>query len=125
MEKLRQQVEDVSARLTVERLEFDDKRTRSRQEEEDAIFAKRMSETAAQNGGPVVTRPAEGGRPDFARVTSQPGFSQVRNDQPQVTVDDAKVATLVAMDFDPTRVVAALAKYDNNMDQALNDLLSC
>jgi hypothetical protein len=28
------------------------------------------------------------------------------------------------MEFDPDKVVAALAKYNNNIDQALNDLLS-
>jgi hypothetical protein len=28
------------------------------------------------------------------------------------------------MDFDPGKVVEALQKYDNNFDEALNDLLS-
>ena len=137
LEKLKQQVGDVSARLTVERLEYDDKANRNRQEEEDAMIAKRMSENPdGSNSNPDVpgrmasatSRSAEGGvalaRPDFARVPSQPGFAQVAHDQPQVSVDDEKVATLVAMEFDPAKVVAALKKYDNNMDQALNDLLS-
>ena len=51
-------------------------------------------------------------------------MTQVQNDQPQVFVDDEKVATLVAMEFDPAEVVAALMKSNNNVDQALNDLLS-
>ena len=40
-------------------------------------------------------------------------------------VDDEKVATLVNMEFDPAKVVAALKKHNNNVDQALNELLSC
>jgi len=40
------------------------------------------------------------------------------------TVDDEKVATLVAMEFDAEKVVAALEKHSNDMDQALNELLS-
>jgi len=48
-----------------------------------------------------------------------------RNDRPNPTkVDDEKVASLVSMDFDPEKVVRALQKYDNNLDHALNDLLS-
>ena len=41
-----------------------------------------------------------------------------------VRVDDQKVASLVAMDFPPDRVVAALKKFNNNVEQALNELLS-
>jgi len=40
-------------------------------------------------------------------------------------IDDEKVATLVAMEFDANRVVAALEKHDNDMHKALNELLSC
>ena len=108
LEKLKQQVGDVSARLTVERLEFDDKASRNRQEEEDALMAKRMTNSNAD--GPP---------------SDQPGVSQVNYDEPRVFVDDEKVATLVAMDFDPAKVVDALTKHDNNVDQALNELLSC
>jgi hypothetical protein len=39
-------------------------------------------------------------------------------------VDDEKVATLVAMDFDPANVVAALKNKNNDVDAALNELLS-
>eukprot|EP00548_Thalassiothrix_antarctica_P011031 CAMPEP_0194162316 /NCGR_PEP_ID=MMETSP0152-20130528/79429_1 /TAXON_ID=1049557 /ORGANISM="Thalassiothrix antarctica, Strain L6-D1" /LENGTH=635 /DNA_ID=CAMNT_0038872205 /DNA_START=52 /DNA_END=1959 /DNA_ORIENTATION=- len=55
---------------------------------------------------------------------SHPGVVNVSHDEPQVRVDDEKVASLVAMDFDPDKVVNALRKYDNNVEQALNDLLS-
>ena len=58
------------------------------------------------------------------RAQAQPGVEQVSHSQPQVRVDDEKVASLVAMDFDPEKVVEALKKYDNNVEQALNELLS-
>jgi hypothetical protein len=58
------------------------------------------------------------------RPQSQPGIINVSHGEPQVHVDDEKVASLVAMDFDPAKVVAALKKYDNNVEQALNELLS-
>lgn len=56
----------------------------------------------------------------------QPGiYYQSNFKPPPIRVDDEKVARLVAMDFDPEKVVISLQKYDNNFDQALNDLLSC
>ena len=63
---------------------------------------------------------------DSVRRTPQPvpGVEEISHDEPVVRVDDEKVASLVAMDFDPDKVVAALKKYDNNVEQALNDLLS-
>lgn len=54
----------------------------------------------------------------------QPGFEQVSHDKPMVRIDDEKVASLISMDFDPEKVVAALKKCDNNMEHALNELLS-
>mmetsp|Transcript_33088 Transcript_33088/g.38318 ORF Transcript_33088/g.38318 Transcript_33088/m.38318 type:complete len:935 (+) Transcript_33088:191-2995(+) len=54
-----------------------------------------------------------------------PGVYSVSNhEKPPTRVDDEKVATLVGMDFNAERVVEALAKYDNNVEQALNELLS-
>lgn len=117
LEKLKQQIGDVSARLTVERLEYADKATRYRQEEEDARMANALSR---RNDGSRQNN-TNGGNPT---PRGQPGMTQVQNDQPQVFVDDEKVATLVAMEFDPAEVVAALMKSNNNVDQALNDLLS-
>jgi hypothetical protein len=55
---------------------------------------------------------------------SHPGFVSVDHSAPHVRIDDEKVASLVAMDFDPEKVVAALIKFDNNVEQALNELLS-
>jgi hypothetical protein len=55
----------------------------------------------------------------------QPGVQAVSHSEPVVHVDDEKVASLVAMEFDPDKVVAALKKCDNNIDLALNELLSC
>jgi programmed cell death 6-interacting protein len=105
LDKLKQQVGDVSARLTVERLEYDDRSNRAQQEEKDAIMAQKLSsEAAAAAGG---NGPAGGLSP-----TDLSG------------VDDEKVATLIGMEFDPAKVVEALKKYDNDVDQALNELLS-
>jgi programmed cell death 6-interacting protein len=167
LDKLKQQVGDVSARLTVERLEYDDNANRNRQEESDAMMARRMSNHNGGGGGGRSPSPdaaprdaGEGGRSSeqhqqhhqqqhhqqqhqqhqhqqqhqgahntmsnsqHTRGSSQPGFAQIFHGEPQVRVDDEKVATLVTMEFDPAKVVAALAKYDNNMDEALNELLS-
>ena len=56
-------------------------------------------------------------------TTHRPGVDVVPHDSPDVRLDDAKVAHLIAMDFDPDKVVAALKKHDNNIEQALNELL--
>jgi hypothetical protein len=101
LDKLRQQVEDVSARLTVERLEYDDRTNRVEQEEKDAMMAKELSSAAAA-----------------AAASKGPSPTELSG------VDDGKVATLIAMEFDPTKVVEALKKHNNDVDQALNELLS-
>lgn len=103
LEKLRNLVDEVSTKLTVERLEYDDSESRDRQEEADALMAKRLSQDT-----PAVAAAAANG---VAR--GQPGW-----------VDDEKVATLVAMDFDPDRVLDALKNQNNDVDAALNELLS-
>ena len=41
----------------------------------------------------------------------------------EVVVDDEALASLIAMEFDPEKVAAALKKHDNNVESALNDLL--
>jgi hypothetical protein len=132
LEKLKLQVGDVSTRLTVERLEYHDKANRNRQEEEDAMIAKRMNDAPNRGGNNGNSNSnsnsnsngGNGGNGGVVARGGQPGFAQVNHNEPQVFVDDEKVATLVAMEFDPDKVVAALAKYNNNVDQALNDLLS-
>ena len=133
LEKLKQQVEDVSTRLTIERCEYEDKTTRQQQLANDArmaaSFGGNSEMTPSSNSAPErEPRPQSyqeqqgpsrntGGQP-------VPGIEAVPHDEPVVRVDDAKVANLVSMDFDPVKVVAALKKYDNNFEQALNDLLS-
>jgi hypothetical protein len=129
LNKLKQQVGDVSARLTNERCEHEDRLRRNQQEANDA----RMAASFGGNSRPPAAAAAAsgGGAGSYdgggARVTqaSLPGVQAVSHGIPDVRVDDQKVASLVAMDFDPDRVVAALKKYDNNVDQALNDLLGC
>jgi hypothetical protein len=103
LEKIRNQIDELSTKLTVERVEYDDKEGRDRQEEADALMAKRLSQDI-----PTVAAAAANG---MAR--GQPGW-----------VDDEKVAALVAMDFDPDRVVDALRNQNNDVDAALNELLS-
>lgn len=133
LDKLKLQVGDVSARLTVERCEYEDNCRRNEQEAEDARMAASFAgnsgggsgegnDGSAQNNG-GQDGPRRGS--DTPRAQAQPGVEQVSHGVPQVRVDDEKVASLVAMDFDPEKVVEALKKYDNNVEQALNELLSC
>jgi hypothetical protein len=102
LELLKQQVDDVSARLAIERLEYDEGMNLAKQEEKDAVMAQKLSSSDSLHapvGGPARL----GGQTDG--------------------VDDEKVATLVSMDFEPSKVVAALKKHNNDVDQALNELL--
>lgn len=135
LDELNRQVGDVSARLTVERLEYDDKAKRVSQELKDALMAKNLfsgGETSHGAGATVTSSSAARRSPPdngVRNVSSQPNVqsqaalaSPVQNTN---TVDDEKVATLVAMEFDPDKVVAALEKHNNNVDEALNELLSC
>lgn len=132
LQQLKQQVGDASVRLTVERCEFEDQaqdsEERRRQEMEDARMAASLAENnegGEGGGGEDGESSPRGGSGDVAPAASQPGVVNVSHAEPQVRVDDEKVANLVAMDFDPDKVVEALRKYDNNMEQALNELLSC
>jgi hypothetical protein len=135
IEKLQQEVGDTSARLTVERLEYDDEHNRYRQEEADAELAKRMSSSdnqdpASQGGGDSFhsgsrgdTLPQSGPPP----VDSMP-YERSPNAPPAVSspawVSDSKAATLEAMGFDPGKVAEALTMHNNDVDRALNELLS-
>jgi hypothetical protein len=140
LENLKHQVGDASVRLTVERCEFEDSHNnnagRRQQEIDDARMAASL---AGGTGAPTTDRPSRDsrehpltghpdadyqGRADVSPTASHPGFEAVSHAQPQVRVDDEKLASLVAMDFDPDKVVEALRKYDNNVEQALNELLS-
>mmetsp|Transcript_8577 Transcript_8577/g.16531 ORF Transcript_8577/g.16531 Transcript_8577/m.16531 type:complete len:204 (+) Transcript_8577:1588-2199(+) len=68
-------------------------------------------------------RPSTGDDVDRWETAHRPGVDVVPHDSPDIRLDDAKVAHLIAMDFDPDKVVAALKKNDNNIEQALNELL--
>ena len=60
--------------------------------------------------------------PQPARTTRRPEtMSQTGT---QVYVDDEKVASLVSMDFDPAKAVAALKRHNNDIELALNELLA-
>lgn len=128
LEKLKQQVGDVSARLTVERCEFEDRLRRSRQEEDDARIAATFSsnddarhELANLGSGRPTAGNESSSRRDCAGRAAR--VEHVSHEEPDVRVDDAKFASLVAMEFDPEKVAAALRRYDNDVDQALNELL--
>mmetsp|Transcript_8837 Transcript_8837/g.9774 ORF Transcript_8837/g.9774 Transcript_8837/m.9774 type:complete len:926 (+) Transcript_8837:101-2878(+) len=137
LDTLKQQVGDISARLTVERLEYDDKARRVSQEWKDSLMAKNLS--SESNDGSGATNPptsAQNNERQSSDLNSSPLPPQQKNHHPTIgaaalqttatsNVDDEKVATLVGMDFDPDKVVAALEKHNNNVDQALNELLSC
>lgn len=79
LDRLKHQVGDLSARLKIERLEYADKTHLARQEAKDAAMALNLSSESQDERGVVC------------KLGSTDG------------VDDGKVATLVAMDFEPTR----------------------
>jgi hypothetical protein len=93
---LKNEIKDASARLTVERCEYEDRERSRLQETDDAHLAASLAGAGPGN--------SNGG-------------------DPGLVVDDSKVASLVAMDFDPDKVVAALRKHNNDMDRALDELL--
>ena len=115
LRKLKEPVGVVSARLTSERCDFEDRLTMSRQEADDARIAANLLHNSR-----VPARRSEDDRED-----AHPGAESINRDGlPEVRVDDSKVASLVEMGMDADQVVAALKKYDNNVERALNDLLS-
>lgn len=125
LEKLHQQVEDVSCRLSQERLDYQEYASQPRNE---PTGRRSPGNRHRSNGGPSAYRPRGSSPYNQRRPTPQsnmtPGAQSVSLGRTEVRVDDEKVANLVAMDFDPDKVVAALKKYDNDLEQALNDLLS-
>jgi len=153
LEELKTQVDGVSTRLTVERMEFQEKETRVSQERKDALMAKNLSSSSEPEqkppGAPKTEEAAT--EPSTAAAASNTTASNIASSntafntttrntaapaaassvpprgvaaRTMSTVDDEKVATLVAMEFDAEKVVAALEKHSNDMDQALNELLS-
>ncbi len=116
LQKWKLAVEDMSARVAIDRCDYEDSLRRNRQEAEDA----RMAATYGQS----TSSRTESITPPRVMAT-HPGVQSVSiHGSTRVTqVDDEKVASLLAMDFDPDAIVAALLKYNNDMDQALNELL--
>lgn len=105
LERLQHEVGDASARLAIERCEYEDGARNRSQESDDA----RLAASLAERGSSL-------------RSMNGHGPLQILTDSGEV-LDDAKVANLVDMNFDPEKVVAALKKHNNDMDQALNQLL--
>mmetsp|Transcript_27943 Transcript_27943/g.41260 ORF Transcript_27943/g.41260 Transcript_27943/m.41260 type:complete len:907 (+) Transcript_27943:274-2994(+) len=140
LEQLKQQVSNASARLTADRCEYAESYSTKRlqQEEEDARMAKALAQQSANasctnnnNTNTANNNPDENGSEQNNQNNnnnnsphSHPGFVHVDHTEPQVRVDDEKVASLIAMDFDPDKVVRALVKYDNDVEAALNELIS-
>ena len=141
LDELKHQVGDVSARLAVERLEYCETEKKASQEQKDAEMAQQLNnespprdsseETSTENTASDTDAPPSSATNPSASAAEASGSDSAAQ-APSVTarapvsnVDDEKVATLVAMEFDADKVVAALEKHDNNMDHALNDLLSC
>jgi programmed cell death 6-interacting protein len=124
LEHLKQEVGGASVRLTIERCEYEESARRGHQESRDAHFAASLAGDA--NGSPSrpIQNDSKSGRAtqDFSQQ-QQVGVQTVTTSNSAIAVDDSKVAHLVAMDFDPDKVVAALKNHNNDMDQALNELL--
>lgn len=127
LEKLLQQVEDVCARLGQERHGYEEYASRLRHE---STGNRSPGNRYPNNGGMMDVRDSGGSRGsrtsliEQQRLSSRSGAHSVSQRRQEARVDDEKLANLVAMDFDPVKVVAALKKYDNDFEQALNDLLS-
>jgi len=146
MERLREEVGDLSARLTVERLEYDEQNRRSQQEYADAEMAKRMASPDDQNlagnggsnalqNGNAFQSVSSGNPPMYSGVGMDSGSynpysvpptppTGPQSFQPSFDVNGTHSATLVAMGFDAFRVTEALRIHNNDVDRALNALLS-
>ena len=106
------------------------------------------SEASGPRGGPAAANGASAATPSVRnrrasirdrRTPSQtwltsrtppapgrPGVYFVPNDSaPLVQVDDEKLARFVQMGFDVDKVSESLQKFDNNEQQAMEDLLGC
>mmetsp|Transcript_9423 Transcript_9423/g.22876 ORF Transcript_9423/g.22876 Transcript_9423/m.22876 type:complete len:922 (+) Transcript_9423:227-2992(+) len=134
MEDLDRQVGDISARLAADRLEYEDKAQRNSQVLKDEQMAKSLfSNEESSHAGDISSPPSTSISPAASANASQwssPNNGNVNEaqhasrDQTATTnVDDAKVRNLISMGFNPEKVVAALEKHDNNVDNAINELL--
>eukprot|EP00536_Pseudo-nitzschia_multiseries_P008867 jgi/Psemu1/325389/estExt_fgenesh1_pg.C_2340013 len=143
MDALNRQVEDISAQLTADRLEYEDEAKRTSQELKDELMAKTLfsneepsSPAATDPSPPADSSPppasAGAGRWSSSRDASANEEQQPNRHSPVAStsrastmtkVDDGQVARLISMGFNPDDAVAALEKHDNNFDNALHELL--
>jgi len=134
LDELKHKVDDVSARLTVERLEYSEKKGRVDQELKDEEMAKQLSEpretpsagsaddvdVAGASSPEAASAPAA----SASSAASAPPSAAAAAGPSSSNVNDENVVMLVAMGFDSDKVTAALEKHNNDMDKALNELLS-
>jgi len=141
MDDLNREVGDTSAKLTANRLDYEDKANRTRQELKDARMAKNLSfdegssSDAAANVGPAASD-AQGPSSSNANTNTNTNTNELPqpNQQSfaastsgaQITsnIDDEQVARLVTMGFDVAKVAAALEKHNNDFHDSFNELCS-
>jgi BRO1-like domain/ALIX V-shaped domain binding to HIV/UBA/TS-N domain len=133
LERLQQQVEEVSRRLGQERLDYEDyirrqhlQQQKQQQQQPHDRRDRGYGSQQQQQHGSQYDQPRRSQYENHERYGNNGGGGgRASGPAAAVTrVDVGMVANLVAMDFDPDKVVAALRKYDNNFELALNDLLS-
>ena len=115
LEHLKHEVCDASVRLAVERCEYEDNAQNRHQESKDARLAASLARDSPS---------CEASNRNCQQHTMNGHDRVPLGHESMSEVDDSKVAHLLAMDFDPEKVVAALKKHNNDMDLAINDLLS-
>ncbi|VEU35662.1 unnamed protein product [Pseudo-nitzschia multistriata] len=133
MDKLKREVGDSLTKLAVDRFDYEDKVRRASQEEKDALMAKNLSSqtaaiqvpTAATSSAACRSSPSNASTSELPQANQQSVAASASSARAMRNVDDGKVAKLVAMGFDAETVVAALEKHDDNLDNAVNELLSC
>lgn len=112
LDRLQQQAAEVSDRLSKERLSYEEYLSGRHESSEQRLAGNRNRYDDY--------RIPQGNR--MTQIDQRPSArSHGRTD---VRIDDEKLASLVAMDFDADKVVEALRKHENNFEQALNELLS-
>jgi BRO1-like domain/ALIX V-shaped domain binding to HIV/UBA/TS-N domain len=148
LNKLQRQVEEVSSRLARERMDYETSSSRLQHRYDSETISDDRSDrfTRRGEGHPIMDLPYSNLQQSSRRQTRpsiqsngssdrlqylQPRREDMdisrpsgQTDRPEVRVDDEKLANLVGMDFDPSKVVAALMRHNNDFELALNDLLS-
>ena len=148
LQKLYEQIYDVSGRLSKERMEYEKLPRRSQRrppardgynrnsssfdtrnvdgcnDQMGMAYSAHMTEQqfSRPNVSPTPPQMVEDRMSQQSRPTLRPETASLTD--AQVYVDDEKVASLVSMDFDPTKAVAALKRHNNDIELALNELLA-